>query len=52
MDGMLELVYFGGPLCGETVKARAIDAFGIWLKGGVYRYSSERQAYVWREITW
>lgn len=46
----LTLPYFGGPFDGLVVSWLCIDAYGIWLVGGVYRYSPEREAYVWREM--
>jgi hypothetical protein len=46
----MRIIYFGGPRCGQVVKLPALQSFGIWLKGGVYRYDPERGAYVWREV--
>lgn len=48
-DMCFMLYYLGGPLCGERVPARWADARGIWLAGGVYRFSPEFETYTWRE---
>lgn len=45
------LYFVKGPLHGQIVLRREIDAAGIWHVGGVYRYSPDAETYTWREIT-
>ena len=49
-DVLLELRFANGPLHGQVIPWRMIDAAGIWHEGGVYRYSAKAETYTWREI--
>ena len=50
-DKIFDLHFVNGPLHGQIVLQREIDAVGIWHVGGVYRYSPYAETYTWREIS-
>lgn len=49
-DKLFDLRFVNGPLHGQIVLQREIDAVGIWHVGGIYRYSPAAGSYTWREI--